>query len=102
MYRFIAQKRYVRLMFSINGKNIRQLSKEVDMTTSHLSNVMDQFAKEGIIEKERKGREVEIKVTEKGKELIEVLRKYDEIAKREIKEETEEKPESNELNKTGG
>ena len=56
MYRFIAQKRYVRLMFLINGKNIRQLSKEVDMTTSHISNVMDQFAKEGLIEKERKGR----------------------------------------------
>lgn len=94
MYRFIAQKRYVRLMFSINGKNIRQLSKEVDMTTSHLSNVMDQFAKEGLIEKERKGREVEIKVTEKGQELIEILRKYDELAERQInKEEPGEKDE---------
>ena len=79
-------------MFSINGKNIRQLSKEVDMTTSHLSNVMDQFAKEGIIEKERKGREIEIKITEKGQELIEVLRKYDEIARRDVKK----------LNNTGG
>ncbi len=67
------------------------------MTTSHLSNVMDQFAKEGIIEKEKKGREVEIKVTEKGQELVEVLRNYDEIARREIKKETEE--ESSELNK---
>ncbi len=94
MYRFIAQKRYVRLMFSINGKNIRQLSKQVDMTTSHLSNVMDQFAKEGIIEKERKGREVGIKVTEKGKELIEILRKFEELAERQInKEEPGEKDE---------
>ena len=71
-------------MFALNGKNIRQLSKEVDMTTSHLSNVMDQFAKEGIIEKERKGREVDIKVTEKGQELIEILRKYEEIANRQV------------------
>ena len=93
MYRFIAQRRYVRLMFSINGKNIHQLSKEVDMTTSHLSNVMDQFAKEGLIEKERKGREVEIKVTEKGQELIEILRKYDELVERKIKEEPREQDE---------
>ena len=80
MYRFIAQRRYVRLMFSINGKNIRQLSIESNMTTSHLSNVMDQFQKEGLVLKERKGREVEVKITEKGKELVEVLMKYDKIA----------------------
>ena len=85
MYRFICSPRYVKLMFLINGKNIRQLSKEVNMTTSHLSNVMDQFAKEGLVIKERKGREVEIKITEKGQELIEVLRAYDEIATRAIK-----------------
>lgn len=91
MYRFIAQKRYVRLMFSINGKNIRQLSKEVDMTTSHLSNVMDQFKREGLVEKEKKGREVEVKLTEKGHELIELLRKYEELANRKIKKEDKEK-----------
>ncbi len=72
-------------MFLIDGKNIRQLSKEVNMTTSHLSNVMDQFSKEGLVVKERKGREVEIKITEKGQELVEVLRAYDEIARRAIK-----------------
>ena len=49
------------------------------MTTSHLSNVMDQFKREGIIEKEVKGREVEIKLTKKGKELIEILRSYDDL-----------------------
>ena len=81
MYRFICSKRYVKLMFSLNGKNIKQLSKEVDMTTSHLSNVMDQFLREGLIEKEKQGREVDIKITERGKELIEILRKYDELAK---------------------
>ena len=85
MYRFICSPRYVKLMFLINGKNIRQLSKEVNMTTSHLSNVMDQFSKEGLVVKERKGREVEIKITEKGQELIKVLRVYDEIATRKIK-----------------
>jgi len=93
MYRFIAQKRYLKLLFAVDGKNIHQLSRESDMTTSHLSNVMDQFAKEGIIEKKTKGREVEINLTEKGKELIEVLRTYDEIANRKIKEETGEEDE---------
>ena len=84
MYRFICSPRYVKLMFLINGKNIRQLSKEVNMTTSHLSNVMDQFSKEGLVVKERKGREVEVKITEKGQELVEVLRDYDEIATRKL------------------
>lgn len=85
MYRFICSPRYVKLMFLINGKNIRQLSREVNMTTSHLSNVMDQFSKEGLVVKEKKGREIEIKITEKGQELIVVLRQYDEIARRKIK-----------------
>jgi len=85
MYRFICSVRYMKLMFSINGKNIRQLSKLVNMTTSHLSNVMDQFVKEGIIEKDKRGREVGIKITEKGQEIIDLLRKFEEIGKREIK-----------------
>ncbi len=46
---------------------------------------MDQIAKEGVEIKERKGREIEIKITEKGQELVEVLRAYDEIARRAIK-----------------
>ena len=92
MYRFICSPRYVKLIFVMNGKNIRQLSREVNMTTSHLSNVMDQFSKEGIIVKEKKGREVELQLTEKGQELLEILRAYHEIAKREVKE----------LNNTGG
>ncbi len=80
MYRFICNKRYVNLLFSIKkDKNIHQLSIESNMTTSHLSNVMDQFKREGIVTKEVKGREVEIKLTKKGKELIEILRSYDDL-----------------------
>jgi len=84
MYRFIAQKRYLKLLFSIDGKNIHQLSKESDMTTSHLSNVMDQWSREGLVTKEKKGRETEIKITDLGKEVIEILRQYDEIATKQI------------------
>ena len=54
------------------------------MTVSHLSNVMDQWKREGLIEKEKKGRETEIKITDLGKEIIEILRKYEEIATRQL------------------
>ena len=84
MWRFIAQKRYLKLLFSINGKNIRQLSKESQMTTSHLSNVMDQWSKEELVIKEKKGRETEIKITDFGKEIIEILRKFEELATKQI------------------
>ncbi len=78
----------MKLLFSIGkNKNIHQLSIESNMTTTHLSNVMDQFKKEGIVEKEKKGREVEISLTEEGIELIEILRSYDALASklREVK-----------------
>jgi len=80
MYRFICNKRYLKLIFAINGKNIQQLSRITNMTTSHLSNVMDQWQKEGIVTKERKGRETEVKITEVGKKMVEILREYGEIA----------------------
>ena len=80
MFRFIISKKYMNLMFSIkNNKNIQQLSRESGMTTSHLSNVMDEWQRENIIVKERKGREAEIKLTEKGKKLVELLRQYNNL-----------------------
>lgn len=87
MYRFIVQKRYVKLMFLIDGKNIRQLSRDVNMTTSHLSNVVDQFVREELVTKKQKGREVEISLTEKGKKVVEILREYDDLEKSPKKEE---------------
>lgn len=83
MYRFICSKRYVNLLFMLGGsKNLHQLSKEpkVNMTISHISNVTDQWKREGIINKIEKGREIKTELTEIGKQLIEVLRRYDEIA----------------------
>jgi len=75
----------MRLLFAINGKNLHKLSQEVDMTTSHLSNVMDQWSREGIIEKEKKGRETEIKTTEIGKKVIGILREYEKIATEQLR-----------------
>jgi molybdenum-dependent DNA-binding transcriptional regulator ModE len=85
MYRFLMSKRYVNLLFLIGAdKNLHQLSKDADMTYSHLSNVTDQWQKEGIIVKIRKGREIEIKITEFGKKAIEIVREFDDLAKKQM------------------
>lgn len=60
--------------------NIHELSREVNMTTSHLSIVIDQLEKEGLIIKHRKGREVSIELTDIGKKFGEILRDYNELA----------------------
>jgi DNA-binding MarR family transcriptional regulator len=74
-------KRYANLLFSMQkDKNLHQLSREIDMTVSHLTNVTDQWEREGMLLKERKGREIELKITEFGKKVLEVVRRYDELA----------------------
>lgn len=84
MYRFIMNgRRYVILLKAIDSvrrKNINQLSKDCDMTPSHLTIVMKQWEKEGLIKKIKSGREYVIKLTEIGKELLCLIRKYDKIA----------------------
>lgn len=91
MYRFLLSKRYANLL-SIIGKtrNLHSLSKEADMTISHLSNVTDQWEREGIIKKVRVGREVDLETTEKGNKIIELLRKFDEISEEKSKEKQKE------------
>ena len=71
------------MLLSLTGKNknIHQLSREVDMTTSHLTNVTDQFQREFILVKIKRGREVEIELTKKGKILLDLLRKFEELSK---------------------
>ncbi len=59
------------------------------MTTSHLSNVTDQWQREGIILKRRKGREIELGLTKKGKELVKILSDYDSLFKKEFEREEE-------------
>ena len=51
------------------------------MTTSHLTNVTDQFQREFILVKIKRGREVEIELTKKGKILLDLLRKFEELSK---------------------
>ena len=88
MYRFLISQRYERILFVIGRLeklNVRSLSKEVNMTTGHLSNVTDQWEREGIINKKRVGRETNLILTEKGKKVITLLQDFDKIATKQIK-----------------
>jgi len=83
MYRFLMSKRYMNLLFMLgNKRNIHQLSRDpkINMTISHLSNVTDQWKKEGLITKTKSGRGTEIKLTDIGKQVEEIVRRYEEIA----------------------
>ena len=93
MYRFLMSKRYVKLLFAIGckkKKNILQLSRESDMTSSHLTIVMRQFEKEGIISKIKNGREYDIELTEIGQEVLVLVQKYDTIALKQLNKEQKE------------
>lgn len=94
MYRFLMSRRYANLLFTIGKhKNLHALSKETDMTISHLSNVTDQWVREGLIKKTRSGREVDVEITAKGQKLVELTRKFDDLFhdKKEVKNEGQNK-----------
>lgn len=83
-YRFFG-KRYSKFIFSIKeGKNIRDYSRDVDMTTNHLSAVTDYWEKLGLINKVKNGREIEINLTEKGKEWMGIIKMFDNFAKSQL------------------
>ena len=75
---------YFNLFFNINGKNLKELSKDHG-TVAHLSRVTDQFVREGLIVKEKKEREVELILTEAGEEFLEILQKYHDFATEQLK-----------------
>ena len=96
MYRFLTSRRYVNVMFAIDSqksKNISQLSKESGMTGSHLTIVMRQWEKEGVIEKIKSGREYDIVFTEKGKKFLALVREFDRLWKMETPKVMERKDE---------
>jgi len=84
MFRFFLNQRYVNLFFCINKKNLVELSKKHG-TISHLSNVTDQLVREELIKKEKKGREIEISLTEEGKEWLSILEQANNFATKQLK-----------------
>jgi molybdate transport repressor ModE-like protein len=86
MYRFIINKRYVDLLRAIAkpGKHdILGISRETGITYSRMSNLIMQFAREGIVEKNRMdkgpGIRLDVSITEKGKIIIEMFNKIAKI-----------------------
>ncbi|MFH1917619.1 MAG: MarR family winged helix-turn-helix transcriptional regulator [Nanoarchaeota archaeon] len=91
MYRFIINKKYVNLLRAIArpGKHdILGISRETGITYSRMSNIVMQFAREGIVKKDRSdegpGMKLDVSITEKGKMIIEFFNKIAEIMEEKI------------------
>jgi len=91
MYRFIINKRYVNLLKAIAGPgkhDILRISRETGITYSRMSNLIMQFSREGIVEKNRlnegPGIKLDVSITEKGKIIIELFNKISEIMEKGI------------------
>jgi DNA-binding MarR family transcriptional regulator len=84
-YRFFG-RRYSKLIAAIgSGKNIGDYSKIADSTTNHISIVTDYWEKLGLIKKIKKGREIELELTEEGKEWANIINKFDSFARSQLK-----------------
>ena len=78
MYRFVANKKYISLLIAIEEgeKKIRQLCKRVDICYFHLTNVLQQWQKEGVIDRTRDQNSLNITLTEKGKRIVKALLEF--------------------------
>ena len=94
------------LLFEVSKKerNISELAKKGDLTSSVASIVISRWAKEGLVLKkrseERKGNDLIIVLTDYGKEQVKLLKQinqnYKKFKKGEFNEEAEEDPEPKE------
>ena len=81
MYRFFGI-RYSKIIMAIRpGRNLHEYSQKANMTISHISNVMDHWVKLGLIKRTKKGREMEISLTESGKEWANIIVQFDEFSR---------------------
>jgi len=71
MKRFVYNKKYAKLLVSMAGKTsqIDELARGVGANAGHLRVVLEQWHKEGIISKNKPGRDYEIKLTNKGEAI---------------------------------
>lgn len=92
MYRFVANKKYINLLIAIEEgeKKIRQLCKRVDMSYFHLTNVLQQWQKEGVIDRTRDQNSLNITLTEKGKRIVKALLDFKTAVEEEPEKEEEE------------
>jgi len=96
MERFVYNQKYAKLLISLTGKTaqIDELAKSNDINAGHLRNVIDQWCKEGVISKDKSGREYNITLTEKGETISEKLADLVEAVNNYVPKVKEEKPET--------
>jgi len=90
VYRFIIQRNYFFLLkFLDNSKemNIYEISREVKISSAHLSRVISQFASEKLLtKKDSDGRAHAIELTQKGKYILAHLQLIDDEMQKKSKE----------------
>jgi len=71
MKRFVYNEKYAKLLVTMTGETsqIDELAKRVSANAGHLRIVLDQWHKEGIIVKDKPGRDYHIKLTKKGEAI---------------------------------
>ena len=71
MKRFVYNEKYAKLLIMMDGKKsqIDDLARRIGANSGHLRIVLEQWHKEGIINKDKPGRDYEITLTSKGKAL---------------------------------
>lgn len=71
MKRFVYNQKYARLLASMTGEvsQIDELAKKIHANAGHLRIVLEQWSKEGVIEKDKPGRDYKIRLTKKGEAI---------------------------------
>jgi len=71
MKRFVYNQKYAKLMVGMTGETsqIDDLARKVNANAGQLRIVLEQWHKEGIISKDKPGREYQIKLTKKGEAI---------------------------------
>jgi len=71
MKRFVYNQKYARLLASMTGEvsQIDELARKIHANAGHLRIVLEQWSKEGVIEKDKPGRDYKIRLTKKGEAI---------------------------------
>ena len=71
MKRFVYNQKYARLLAGMAGEvsQIDELAKKIHANAGHLRIVLEQWSKEGVIEKDKPGRDYKIRLTKKGEAI---------------------------------
>jgi len=86
MERFVYNPKYAKLLIGMSGVTVKieEIAKKHDINPGHLRSVIEQLVKEGIVFKDKPGRDYYISLTQKGEvvskklaELVDIVKNYD-------------------------